>query len=192
MKRQRIFIAVTLEDKTCEELGKIQGVLREGSRGKVRWVSPGGLHLTLKFLGDVAEEDLPRIYEAARLAAVSRRPFEICLSGLGVFPNLASPRIIWIGVKTGREELHSLTYDLETELFRIGYPREKRGFTPHLTLGRVKESNEGLGRLIDTYDLSGKQTSIEILVEKIAVMKSELRPDGAVYTTLKEFKLTGE
>lgn len=190
MKRQRTFIAITLDGKTCEELGKIQGVLREGSRGKVRWVSPGGLHLTLKFLGDVAEEDLPRIYEAARLA-VSRRPFKICLSGLGVFPNLASPRIIWIGVKTGREELHSLTYDLETELFRIGYPREKRAFTPHLTLGRVKESNGGLGRLINTYDLSGKQTSIEILVEEIVVMKSELRPDGAVYTILREFRLTG-
>lgn len=181
MNSVRAFIAVTLDEETKDELAKIQETLRKELGSEVRWTRPQATHLTLKFLGNIKTDDLPGVYEAASRAAY-RKPFLFSLGGIGGFPSISSPRVIWIGVKRGREEMETLAGDLETELSKVGYPREKRKFSPHLTLGRVKKPLK--------LHLQFNQlpvTSYQLPATKIEVIKSDLRPDGAVYSCLKEF-----
>lgn len=183
----RVFIAITLDDEIRAELGRIQEALK-GLKARVSWVRPEGMHLTLKFLGDTEETRLPEIYGAASRAVCKREPFLLSLGNLGVFPDLAAPRVIWVGIGEGREETKSLARDLETELFKVGYPKERREFSPHLSLGRVK-------RVVDRGEFNQLPITNyqpkEMVVAKIEVIRSELHPDGAVYSILKEFRLTG-
>ncbi len=185
----RAFIAVDLPPDLRQALGRVSRHLQEQLAGvPVRWVPPENIHLTLKFLGN-----LPLLQEMLRGEVADRRPFEFGVGGLGAFPDLKQPRVIWVGVK-GPDELEALHYVVEVAMERLGYAREGRPFTPHLTLGRV--SRNASPREIRQVSEVLRKTKVGFLgsarVEEVHLYRSDLRPTGAVYTRLFTAPLAGE
>jgi 2'-5' RNA ligase len=178
----RAFVAVDLASAVKIQIGQIMGQLKPlGSM--IRWVRPEGMHLTLKFLGEIAEDRLTTVYRAVEQSVAGISPFSFVLAGLGGFPNLRRPRVIWLGVPRGGESLKRLQEQVENQLAQCGFPAEKRGYSPHLTIGRVK-SLHGIQPLLDRLS-SISFESEEIPVSAVKVMRSQLRPTGAEYSALK-------
>ena len=182
----RVFVAVDLPAAVKTQIGQIMGQLKPLGR-MIRWVRPQGMHLTLKFLGEIAEERLDSVYQAVQRGVVGISPFSFLLAGLGGFPNLRRPRVIWVGVPRGGESLKKLQEQVEDRLAECGFPKEKRSFSPHLTIGRVK-SQVGIQPLLDRLS-SISFESEEIAVSAVKVMRSQLRPTGAEYSALKVVNL---
>lgn len=184
----RTFIAVNLTNSLKERLGGVIDQLRSAN-ADVRWVKPQNLHLTLKFLGYIEIGQLEPVFGMASQAARETDIFTISFTGLGGFPNLFHPRVIWVGVDKGKEEITRLASLIEANLSRLGFKSEERGFSPHLTLGRVK-SSKGLDNLIKIIPtIEDVSSSGEMDVIKIEVMGSQLTRDGAIYTTLRELPI---
>ena len=183
----RTFVAIALAPPVLDALAAIQSALQCTDGGRAgRWVRAEGIHLTLKFLGDVAEEALPAIYDAVQAACAAFGPFDIAIAGLGCFPNARRPRVVWVGVREETGQLAALQQEVERSLGRLGYPPEGRAFRPHLTLARVRQGAsraevEALGKAISTQELG---EVARMRVEGVHVIKSDLRPSGAVYTML--------
>jgi 2'-5' RNA ligase len=186
MAEVRTFVAVDISPAVKTQIGQIIGQLRPiGSM--IRWVRPEGLHLTLKFLGEISREQLATVYQAVERGMAGISPFSYALAELGGFPNLRRPRVIWIGVPRGKELLRKLQERIEAQLTGCGFPKEKRGFSPHLTIGRVK-SLRGIQPLLERLP-SIVFESGEIPVTAVKVMRSELKPTGAEYSPLKVIEL---
>lgn len=162
------------------------GALRQ-SRAKLKVVEPHKLHVTLKFLGNVDEEMVPSIADVMRRASEGIESFTVTLRGSGAFPSLRAPRVLWVGVEDD-EHLITLARRLEEGLANLGFPREKRRFSPHITVARVKgpAGREELARLMEAHreEVFGKQR-----VEDIRLKRSQLSPEGAVYTELASVSL---
>ena len=139
--RQRLFVAVELPAGAKEGLAAAVGQLRGLMPAGVRWVNPAGIHLTLKFLGEVDGGLAPPLLAALQreMAGVDKTPFPLRLDGLGVFPNRREPRVIWAGVGGDLETLGAVQRRVETAAVSLGLARERREFRPHLTLGRVRD-----------------------------------------------------
>jgi 2'-5' RNA ligase len=184
----RTFIAVSIPDDILEKIVDLQKSLKPyGS--DVKWVRPEGIHITLKFLGNVPGERIYIITETVQMAVSKTEPFSLSIEGIGAFPNIHRPRVLWVGAKQGAETLIQIARNIDQGLSGQGFKREKRPFSPHLTLGRIK-SPEGITRLMDTFSsLSFYGGSFDIA--NINVMKSDLKPHGAEYTTLHTIKLQG-
>lgn len=190
----RAFIAVDLPDDLRQALGRVSRHLQEELKGvPIRWVPPENIHLTLKFLGEVSTRNLPLLQEMLRGEVADRRPFEFGVGELGAFPDLKQPRVIWVGVK-GPDELDALHYVIETAMERLGYARESRPFTPHLTLGRLSRNAgpQDIRRVSEVL----RKTKVGFLgsarVEEVHLYRSDLYPTGAVYTRLFTAPLAGE
>lgn len=194
MEQIRSFVAIELEDELGTQLKRIQKSLKDkGIVDHVRWVRPEGMHLTLKFLGDVPANRIQEIVPAMANSIEGVKPFSINLSGLGCFPSIARPNVIWVGVGGETGTLARLQADIEANLAVLGYPPEKREYKPHLTLGRVDRrtgaaDRRRLGMLIQTETVGSHS---EMLVREICLMKSELSPAGARYTRLGAVQLEG-
>ena len=193
MKQIRTFIAIELEEPIRAGLTRVQEQLKqEDDTRVVRWVRPGGVHLTLKFLGDVPAQRVDEIGQALERACVGFAPFTLTFGGLGCFPNTRRPRVVWVGVQDESGTLTHLWEAVEEEVAPLGFPTEKRGFSPHLTLGRVKRASTGerhrLGELIQGAEIGslGRMT-----VRGVSLMRSDLKPSGAVYTQLRSAALEG-
>lgn len=188
----RSFIALDLFESTKESLLNVRRRLqKEIPADWVRWSRPASIHLTLKFLGDVAEKDMPGIKEALAQVALRHTPFKFVVAHLGCFPNLKRPRVVWVGVQETTGALVALQQDVEKSLQPLGFKAERRRYHPHLTLGRtrrgvVSAEKRRLGEIIDNTDI-GEVNQVD--VEGLKLMRSDLRPDGAVYTVLAEFEL---
>jgi 2'-5' RNA ligase len=188
----RSFIAIDLPDGLKGILREVGQRLRSEIRHEgVRWGNVSGIHLTMQFLGDVAESDLPRI--GAALAQVGQRhaPFTFTVGGLGCFPNLKKPRVIWVGVQEETGALAALQKEIVESLVPLGFEPERRAFHPHLTLGRARRNirpadQRRLGPVIAN---AGVGELERVHVGSFLLMRSDLRPDGAVYTRLAEFEL---
>lgn len=156
----------------------------------VRWPPAQNLHLTLKFLGEVPDADVSGVCEAARLAAERSAPFGFALEGLGCFPPKGAARIVWAGVKPDGEGLLQCQKAVEQEMARVGFKPERRPFSPHLTIGRVRQGpNTGeLRAAVETTEWVGPRQSSQELV----VFESDLRPSGAVYRRVAGCRLGGE
>jgi len=186
-KLVRSFIAVNLPVELKEEIERATAPLR-ASGADVKWVVARNLHITLKFLGYVPEEDLKKIEKAAAKVVRGSSPFEIEFSGIGSFPERTkSPRVVWVGVKdTSGGGLERIQRELEASLKELGFEPEGR-FSPHITLGRVKSRR-------NTADLLRALTTLrdalfgKIKVEKIDLMRSDLAPSGAEYSIIKEIR----
>ena len=139
MEQIRAFIAVELPPAVREAVEGVVRELRSGIGDGVRWVRPEGVHLTLKFLGDIDAGSVPAVSRAMAQCAASAAPFDLFLEGVGVFPNARRPRVIWIGLGGALEPLLALQHSIDRELEGLGFARERRPFTPHLTLGRVRD-----------------------------------------------------
>lgn len=183
----RLFVAANLADQLKEALAQLQGALK-AKGGDVSWVKPENLHITLKFLGEVGEERLQEIKAAIASSVVGISSFSLSFGGLGAFPNLRSPRVIWIGVKEGGESLSALHSHVEEAFEQIGFPREGRPFTPHLTLGRVR-SLKGLEGLVEGLNTIKADALGGMVLERVDLMQSRLHPAGAIYTALESFPL---
>lgn len=185
----RAFIAISLPEPVLQAIVTAQDTLRRSGL-KIRWVRKEGIHLTLKFLGDIDRDDVEDIHGAMERAAGPFSPLALWGEGIGVFPDLRRPRVVWVGVSGDREVLRALQGEMETELSGLGFPKEKRPFKGHLTLGRVKGRLDRT-QLIDALEaLRGFRTE-SFTAESVVLFQSDLRPDGAVYTRVAEVALKG-
>jgi 2'-5' RNA ligase len=191
----RTFIAIELPEPVRSELQRrLDSLARATPRGSVRWLPAASIHLTLKFLGEVDHARIPEIEDALNSALAGAREVEVALAGNGAFPNLTRPRVVWAGVRMLGGELASIVERLEQSMAGIGFAREARAFAPHLTLGRVREG-VGAADLRAIGEAAAREPSASLLsfvVSRVTLFRSELRPEGAVYTRLAEFQLAGE
>jgi 2'-5' RNA ligase len=184
----RSFIAIELSDEVKHFLQDLSDQCRKMG-GDVRWVRPGAMHLTLKFLGNVSPDLLDSVKEELTPVFKVRSPFSLQVSGVGAFPNLMKPRVLWVGLDDPADALVPLATDVERCLEPLGFKREKRGFSPHITLGRVK-SMKGKSALVDgirqIYDTQGPS----FIASGAILFQSILKPSGAEYLHLKHFEFT--
>jgi len=184
----RIFIAINLPLQVREQIGLIKGALPFSS-ADIKWVEPDNYHLTLKFLGEVAPENIGAI--KSRLSALSAtiNPITLGFDNLGFFPNSRNPRVIWLGVKGETQKVIQLAGKIDGALADLGYRREDN-FRIHLTLGRVRRGARIDGsRLINTNYLSDDIRSLKLLVTDFYLMQSILSNQGPQYRVLGKFKL---
>ena len=192
-ERVRVFVAVELSNAVKAEFAGLAAAIDAlGVRG-VRTVRPEGIHLTLKFLGDVSVELVPEIEAAMDSAAGEIAPFDLSLGDAGVFPNPRATRVLWVGVAGDLDSLGRLQQRVEGNLAELGFRPERRGFNPHITAGRVRDrvSNADRRRVTETL-LSHEYARPLIHVESINLIRSILRPDGAVYEPIYGVSLGGD
>lgn len=183
----RAFIAVELSETARGAVARLQDALRPAG-ADVKWVEPQNLHLTLKFLGEAEEPRLPELTQVLESAASHLSPFTFSLEGVGAFPRLEYPRIVWTGIQEGKESLVALANQLEEACGRCGFSPEERPFSPHLTIGRVR-SGKRLAFLVQQLRETTFQTAAPVPAEKIVLFQSILSPRGATYSPLREIPL---
>lgn len=182
----RAFIASELPPPLQDSIHTATANLRETlGDGLIRWVPAHNVHLTLKFLGDVSTSSLELIKQMMATEASQFDAFDVQVEGLGCYPNLRRPRVLWVGLKAPAE-LGSLQRAIEAASARLGYESEERDFSPHLTIGRVRQNvSSGDVHKIRTV-MENCQVSMlgSTRVDAVHLFKSELRPEGSIYTRL--------
>ncbi len=191
MEQIRSFIAIELPGEVKQALARLQGRLREGSLTPVRWVDLGSIHLTLKFLGNIDTNITSKISAVLEEAARGVPPFKLEISRLGVFPNVRRVQVVWVGITGDVGSLGRLHKNIEAGLRPLGFAAESRSFTPHLTIGRVRdrarpEERQDLGRLIERISVD---TGCVLNVTTVHLMKSQLTREGPVYSRLGSVEL---
>src|SRR6185312_5483732 len=179
----RLFVAVEIELEIRERI-KVFIDKWKPKISNARWVRAEGLHITLKFLGNIAEERRSGIERA--LGEIHAPPFPVSLNGIGVFPNSKSPRVLWVGISAGKE-LAGLAEEIDEQMASLGFDREKRAFSPHVTLARLKErakKAEIEAAISVTESNFGTMTAREF-----HLYESKLSPPGSVYEKLSTFRL---
>ncbi len=185
----RCFIAISLPEEIKKGMMAIQDRLK-ASGADVSWTQPEGMHLTLKFLGEIEEKMPPQIETVLGIVVASVRPFLLDVSGMGVFPDMRRPRVVWIGIRGNDDSLIRLQGGIEKELEMIGFPAEDRRFAPHITLGRIRSP----GKAEHLLTLIEEEKDMELdgfKVSDVHLIQSELRPAGAIYTKLYSVELKG-
>lgn len=184
----RTFIALELSNEVREELSRLQEELKKVD-ADIKWAKAENIHLTLKFLGNVEEAKIEEIKKLLDNISSREKPFETSLFKLGAFPNLNYPRVIWVGIDKGCSEIEKIAGLVETELEKINFSREKRPFSAHLTLGRVKSGK-------NKAELKEKISSLQVqpkscTINNITLFQSTLTPKGPIYTPLYAARFTG-
>jgi 2'-5' RNA ligase len=188
MKRLRTFIAVDLGKPIRERLVSLQERLA-GTGAPVKWVETPNLHVTLLFLGEVDQRDVPAVCQAAADVCTGQAPFTLAVEGVSCFGDPRRPRTLWVGVESGAAELCALHDALEPPLLDLGcYRREERRYTPHITIGRVKNDRPSSALAQELAKLTRWQAG-QTPVREILVMSSELTADGPIYTVMSRAKL---
>jgi RNA 2',3'-cyclic 3'-phosphodiesterase len=185
----RAFVAVRLGAALSAALGDEIERLRPAAP-RVAWVPAANLHLTVKFLGAVAAEALPRIGQALGVVAAETRPFELALGGLGGFPSPVRPRVVWAGVSDGPAAMGALALAVAAALAPLGFPPEARPFSPHVTLGRAREPRPN-PRLAQALARGAAQAFGQVRVDRVWLMRSDLSPTGARYSEIGEYPFAG-
>ena len=177
----RCFVAIEIPKPVQALLKPVQTHL-QSEIPKVSWTKSGNFHLTLKFLGDVQSEAVGAVSEAVQNIAATQSSFSIQFGGIGAFPSLARPRVIWVGIKHGGSIVSHLAKAVNLELKHLGFPMDNR-FHPHLTLGRLRHpiNLQPLKSVLRKYDTIDGAT---VSANEITVMQSQLHPNGAIYTPL--------
>ena len=179
----RAFIAIKLPDEIVAAIRKVQDQIKS-SGVKIRWVRPENIHLTLKFLGDINERDIDQIHTAMIDAVKGYSPISLSGKGVGVFPNLRRPKVMWVGLGGESGRLIQLQETLDSQLKKIGFSKEKRAFKGHLTMGRVKGRID-TKKLTATLQEMSEFESEPFSAGEIVLFQSDLRPSGAVYIRRK-------
>jgi 2'-5' RNA ligase len=183
----RSFIAIDFPEETRKALEDIQKELKQCGAG-VRWVKPGSIHLTLKFLGNIHLAQVEDIALAVAQEVRDQPPITLGAAGLGAFPSRRKPRVIWIGMEGEVQRLSRIQARVENALEPLGFVREKRVFQAHLTIGRVKDRRR-LQALIDAMATLDMEPFNSFDADEIILYKSDLRPTGAIYTKLHRMPL---
>jgi len=182
----RAFIAVDLDDPVIEKVCNVVAILKSRIT-EIRWLRKENLHLTLKFLGNIAESQVEPITAALRHPLGLFSPCTISAKGLGVFPDFRRPKILWVGL-TG-DQLVQLAAEIESALMPIGFTPENRAFTPHLTIGRWREGSRPVKNLRQEIDSLNDFEFGACAVRQIVLFQSVLKPEGASYSELKTIQL---
>jgi RNA 2',3'-cyclic 3'-phosphodiesterase len=188
---QRLFIAIELPRDILRTVEKVQSQLKSAIPGRAaKWVRPEGIHLTLKFLGDVPISQIDTIIDEMQAAVSGHIQFFLTIEGLGCFPNTNNPRVLWLGLTGDVRDLAALQAGIEERIAPMGYPPESRGFHPHLTLARSaqdarREELVAIGKAAE----KGLGTLGSWRIDEVSLMRSDLRPDGAVYTQVTNVPL---
>lgn len=182
----RSFVAIELPEEAKKGLARLRKQLERDEHRFVKWVDPGGIHLTLKFLGNIPSKRVAEITEAMGKAVQGISPFRLEISGLGAFPSLKQARVLWVGIGGELDQLSTLQQNIDSVLAALGFAREERPFVPHLTLARVREGaslpeRRSFGELVGSAAFEDKYP---IEVEAVRLMRSQLTPAGALYTCL--------
>jgi len=194
IKAIRAFIAIKLPDEIRQKLDEIEKEIQmragESAHKAVRWVPASNMHLTLKFLGEVSAGNLQTLSGMVQNEAARHAAFEFRIAGLGAFPNIRRPRVIWVGAEA-HTRLTALQKAIESGANSLGYPPEERPYSPHLTLGRISQNARPeeiaqVARALQEVKVGELGT---VRVNCINLFHSDLRPSGAVYTVLREFPL---
>jgi 2'-5' RNA ligase len=183
----RLFIAIEIPDQIKKAMAEVQGRLRNAGVD-AGWTRSEGIHLTLKFLGEVPESKVPDIMAALTGVVMSTKGFRLDVAGVGAFPNPRNPRVVWIGVSGETDVLKKLQAAVEEAITRLGFKQEDRAFTPHLTLGRIKFIHSRDPWLKALEEVKGIKLSA-FDVHAVSLMKSELKPSGAIYTEIDRVEL---
>ena len=187
----RSFIAIELSEEVKTGLRRLQAELKLPQHTFVKCVAPDGIHLTLKFLGNISTQKVAEITRVMEQASLGISPFQLQITEVGAFPNMRQPRVLWVGIKGELDKLTGWQKRIDNGLVPLGFAKETRPFTPHLTLARVREGcspgdRRSLGELV-------MKTPVEfnhaLAVNSLNLMKSQLLPGGAVYSRLAEVKL---
>ena len=186
-----MFFAVPLAEELKEPIAQIQQELK-ATGAKVGWVKLENLHFTLKFLGDTPEDQVSKLSEAAASVAEVSAAHQVQICGVGGFPSPQRPRVVWVGCTSGGEQFAQVGQDLDEALAQAGLSeREKRKFSPHLTIGRVRSRHRLEELAAAMAELSEREIG-QMQVNHFVLMQSQLHPTGAVYTPLATFDLSGQ
>lgn len=188
----RSFIAIELPEEVKTGLRRIQSELRLPGHTFVKWVAPESIHLTLKFLGNISPQKVAKITGVMEQASQGIGSFQLEVTEVGAFPNLRQPRVLWIGIKGEIDKLVAWQKRIDDGLIPLGFARETRPFTPHLTLARLREGcSPGDKREFgEAVAKTPVEASYKFNVTSLSLMKSQLLPGGAVYSRLAEVKLS--
>ena len=182
----RLFIAARINKEIEREVGEF---LEQFHRlpGRIKWVEPHNIHITLKFLGETDSNEVEPLKQAIAHAAAKTGAFEAHLQGCGVFPNMRAPRVFWIGINDPQKRLTTLAAKVDSELTTLGFDPEQRAFSPHLTLGRVKDDDNL--EAVKAAFVKATFGPLLLRVEKIHLVESQLKPSGPVYKDIAGFEL---
>lgn len=188
----RLFVALLLEPALLEALAAHQARIRRlDTAGCVRWVDPHGIHLTLKFFGEVAEADLEDLGAALDLAVRSRSAPLLALGAPGVFPGPSRPRVLWVGVRDQAARLPALAAAVGAATAPLGWDEERRAFQPHLTVGRVREPvrADAMRPLMAAFEALPSRAGEAVRHPRVALVRSHLGPAGARYEVIRQWQL---
>jgi 2'-5' RNA ligase len=191
MEQIRSFIAIELPNELKLELTRLETQLKSAKQPWVKWVNPEGIHLTLKFLGNIAADMTGEITRAMEEAIQGISPFHLEVRELGVFPNLRRVQVAWVGISGEVDKLSQLQKRIETALTPLGFAPESRPFTPHLTLARLRDQaspdeRQRFGQLIASTKF---EVACTIEVDAISLMRSQLTREGAIYSRISSVEL---
>ncbi len=178
----RTFIAIEVPERIRK---KIDGLIKETTQKKlpIKWVKFENLHITLKFLGEIDEKKKHELVPAIAEISKNFKPFQIGLHGISCFPSPKNPRVIWVGLKEGGEQICEIANTLEERLGQCGFPKEEKKFHAHLTIGRVKI-------FCNIDDILKKEITTEIFpIDALVLFKSTLKIEGPIYEVLEKFTL---
>jgi 2'-5' RNA ligase len=183
----RSFIAVNFSEEVKKKLAEIQHELKNAVEGSLKWVEEENLHLTLKFMGDVREDVLGHIKSSLSPVFKNYRQFKVEFKNVGAFPTVNKPRVLWVGIEKGKNELEKLAIEIENTLNdKLGIAKEERKFLPHITLARVKDKCRINFEKIAKYQ---DKVFAEDVVSKVDLMESKLTPSGPIYSVMYSWKL---
>ena len=187
----RVFIAIDIDEQIRKSLGHLQDELRgkaDVRKGDVKWVNPDVMHLTLKFLGEIRDEQAVEVCNITRDVASRHRSFDVDVETVGCFGG-RSARVLWIGAGQHCQELLQLQADLERQLESAGWPKEARKFSAHLTLCRIRNTKAGLklAQMVREYESLHLGS---MPADSVSVYQSELTPKGPIYTSLGNYELS--
>jgi len=187
----RSFVAIDLPAGVRAELTSLEEKLKARRHPFVKWVDPESMHLTLKFLGNVAADSIPQIVGAVSSVVQMHSPFKLQVADTGAFPNWQRPQVVWVGVGGELDRLNSLQKGLESVLSPLGFPPESRPFSAHLTLGRLRDrvTPDDRRRFAEFAQTVEFKTSLSFEVNAIRLMKSQLTPAGPIYSELAVARL---
>ena len=187
----RAFLAIDLPEDIKTTIGKIQSRLRPltgGGHQGIRWTRPESIHLTLHFFGSIPFDQIELISEVVKKNVEGIPPFMLNLGSLGAFPTVSKPRVIFLGLGGQIDILQRLQGQIAADLHELGFEREERAFTAHLTLGRLKSVSK-LPGISEAFQKVIALAEGNFMVKGLKLFKSDLRPDGAVYTVLEYFPM---
>ncbi|MBR5602661.1 MAG: RNA 2',3'-cyclic phosphodiesterase [Bacteroidales bacterium] len=186
---KRLFLAIPIKTRDNDFVPLLDGLKRQlAHEQKINWVRPDHIHLTLKFIGNTPDDDIPKIIEEVGEMLKRHKNFTMDFNRTGIFGSRYAPRVLWLGMQNTPQELLDLEEDTLTSFDKLGYMRDRQNFVPHITLGRIRElcEKQYFQKIVSGIE---QKTYIKQEVNEIILYQSFLRPEGAMYKVIKKFKI---